>query len=125
MIIYCLIASAVAWCTFYLVKRPKITPTRASSLLSLFIIAFLFALNKFLDIDLTLLSALVFGASFVGMCSHKIISDLEVVFGGIIFGLLFLYLVPRLEGVGGALGFSAFLSISISRVCSSFLNKKA
>lgn len=56
---------------------------------------------------------LAFGASFVGMCSFEKFSRWHVLVAAYIYSLLFNSLVPNLKGMGGALGFSAFLSVSV------------
>ncbi len=117
MAVYCLISMLLAWGTFYLIRHPSITPTRASSLLSLITIGILFIINRVVNIEIVQMSALAFGASFVGMCSHKKVGDLEVIFAGFVFAFVFIYFTPKLSvpGIGGALGFSAFVSVLISR----------
>jgi hypothetical protein len=45
------------------------------------------------------------------MCSHKRINKWEIVFGSLVFAALFDSLAPGSYQVGGALGFSAFVSI--------------
>lgn len=124
-LIYCLISLFTGWCTYSLIKRPDITPTRASSFVSLILITFLYLIKNHIDIDIYLLSSLIFGASFVGMCSHKVVSGIEVVLGALFFAVLFTYLVPRLEGFGGALGFSAFVAVAASKAFIFFVKQVA
>ena len=116
--LYLLISILLAWGTFHFIKNPKVNPTRASSLLSLIAIAVIFAFNEIWSLDVAKLSTLSFGASFVGMCSHKRVGDFEVVLGGLVFAFLFIYFIPNLTTfeIGGALGFSAFIAIMISRI---------
>lgn len=47
----------------------------------------------------------------MGMCSHKKINIGEILFGSLVFAALFDFLDPVSYQVGGALGFSAFVSI--------------
>ena len=54
---------------------------------------------------------LIFGASFVGMCSQKVFNDFEVIVGAIIFTALYTNTVATSFEIGGALGFKAFISI--------------
>ncbi|MGK0367337.1 MAG: hypothetical protein ACI9QD_000471 [Thermoproteota archaeon] len=58
--------------------------------------------------------SLIFGASFVGMSSNKVINTVEVIFSALIFSMLFIYFIPLLNGLGGALGLSAFLSVYLT-----------
>jgi hypothetical protein len=111
ILIGALITVPVAWLTFYIIKISEMTPTRVSSLVSLTAFIILSILSRFYVFEMNHYASLVFGASFVGMCSHKVINDLQVVIGGIIFSFLLIYLSPQSYGVGGALGFSAFTSI--------------
>lgn len=101
--------------TFRLIKRPEISPTRASSFISLIGFGILYGISKIYSFDFYYFSILLFGASFVGMCSHKVVSQLEVFIGACLFGVLYIFLMPVFEGLGGALGFCAFLSLVISR----------
>jgi len=110
--LYCILSALVAFITFSLIKQPSISPTRASSLVSLFFIIILYLVSQFIYLEYAVYMSVIFGASFVGMCSHKIISDRAVIISGLVFGLLFAYLYPRYSTVGGALGFSAFLSVA-------------
>ncbi len=106
-----LITVPIAWLTFYIIKISDMTPTRVSSLVSLTAFLILSILGRFYVFEMNYFASLIFGASFVGMCSHKVINDLQVVIGAILFSFLFIYLIPQSYGVGGALGFSAFTSI--------------
>lgn len=114
MILWSLFLSlSVAWVTFLAIKKPRVSPTRASSAVSLFCFGLLYLLSSFVYFELSYYSLLVFGASFVGMCSHKVFNDLEVVAASLVFALIYTYLSPKNINVGGLLGFSAFTSLSL------------
>ena len=115
------ISVAVAIVTLNLTKKRKLSPTRASALVSVFGFGLLFIISRIYSFDLNHFASLVFGASFVGMCSHKVITDLEVAVGALIFSVLFSLILPHTHGVGGALGFSAFVSILLIWMVSRFL----
>jgi len=112
-----------AWLTFHVLKEPKVSPTRSSTMIALKGILLLLVVERFYPIDFKMLSVLVFGASFVGMSSHKIVSDLETLCSGALFGILFIALTPKISQFGGALGFSAFLSVGTFRILFSLAAK--
>ena len=111
----CLHSLLTAWVTYKLIKSAHQTPTRASSLVALAGIGIFYFTSQLFLLDFARLSALTLGATFVGMSSHKVINDFEVVIGGLFFAIAFAYITPHLHGVGGALGFSAFLALMSSR----------
>jgi len=108
---YCFISVLMAWLTYRLIKFPSITPTRASSLLSMIGFVTLIGINKLYPFNVGEYAFLIFGASFVGMCSHKVFNDVHVILGALIFAILFNYIRPHSYNVGGAIGFSAFVSM--------------
>ena len=114
--LYTLLSIFMAWSTYRLIKRPNISPTRASALVSLLTFLFLYGLHQVYTFDLYFFSSLAFGASFVGMCSHKIIGDNEVILGAAFFNRLYIYAIPHFSHLGGALGFSAFIGVMASRL---------
>ncbi|MGH1467561.1 MAG: hypothetical protein ACRBBP_01600 [Bdellovibrionales bacterium] len=116
MILYTLLTLISSLLTFNLIKLPSITPTRASAGVSLVLILSLTLLNNFYSINLEALSTVTFGASFVGMCSHKSFSDLHIIVASIIFICFYKIITPYFIHLGGALGFSAFLSICTSYI---------
>lgn len=87
------------------------TPTRVSSLLTLIGISCLYGINRFYELDTAYFSSLIFGATFVGMCSHKVIKDYQVIISSLIYSMIYVYLAPQSFGIGGALGLSAFASL--------------
>lgn len=105
------VSIVVSYSTFSFIKRPKITPTRASSIISLIGVSILYGVSSLISVDFESWSLLIFGASFVGMCSHKKFKDIEVLLSAVLFGIIYVFLLPLLTGLGGALGFCAFVSI--------------
>jgi hypothetical protein len=92
--------------TFELAKFEKVGVVRTSCIIGLlvYLLSILFGNNSFVLV--------AFGASFVGMCSYDKFSRWHVLFASLVYSLLFKNLVPYLNGMGGALGFIAFLSVS-------------
>ncbi len=80
---------------------------RASSFLSL---AFVL-ITSLLHLENALKLQLIFlGGSFVGMSDPKRLGRFELIIASVLFGFLFVYFISLLNGFGGALGVSAFLS---------------
>jgi O-antigen/teichoic acid export membrane protein len=97
--------------TFFLAQHRFFNPVRASSFLTLVFIALAYALTSHVE----LWSAAFFGGSFVGMSAPHRLSVLMLTIATAVFVAFFVWLLPLLEGVGGALGLSAFLSVVIIR----------
>lgn len=57
-------------------------------------------------------TSVFFGGSFVGMTSSRRLSIKGVTLAACIFGVTSTLLLPFLEGIGGALGVCAFISVS-------------
>ncbi|WP_368411526.1 hypothetical protein [Alteromonas sp. 1_MG-2023] len=55
-----------------------------------------------------------FGGSFVGMSAPHRFSYYLLTMSSLCFAVIFMLLLPLLEGVGGALGCSAFISVAVS-----------
>ena len=111
---YQLIALLGAFLTFFLAKHNRFDAIRASAALS--IVAYL--LLSVLNLNPELYSIVFFGGTFIGMSAPHRFGIYTVTNSAIIFSILFEYLVPRLDGYGGALGISAFLSVCI---CHTFI----
>lgn len=106
-----LTALAAALITFYFSNSKHADAVRLSSATSL-LFYFVFwcvadesAANYF--------SAVFFGGTFIGMSRLSRISYTGVIAASILFGWLFMVLLPLLKGVGGALGVTAFVCVSI------------
>jgi hypothetical protein len=109
--------------TFEFAKKSKIGAIRSSTAVTILFFLILTVVNFFTEIKVEYFVTVAFGASFVGMSCPSRFSRFAVVVGSIIFGFLFYYLVPLLEGLGGALGFSAFVSICIVSTLYFFKNQ--
>ena len=110
---YPLIALLGAFLTFYLAKHNRFDGIRASASLSIIAYLILSALN----LNPNLYSIVFFGGTFIGMSAPHRFGIYTVASSSILFSLLFEYLVPKLDGYGGALGISAFLSVCICHMC--------
>lgn len=115
MITVFLISIVAALTTFLISSKLKADPIRVSAGLTLLALAIFFAIGLFYEIKIDVLGAVFFGASFVGMSSNEKYTIVQVLFSSILFGLVFIFLTPLLSGLGGALGFSAFLSALLIR----------
>jgi hypothetical protein len=109
-----LISLVAALLTFELGKLSFIGPIRASAGLTLLVHIDLALINSFTAIDVETFAAAFFGASFVGMASSERFNHLQIALAGFLFALLFTYILPWFAGIGGLLGFSAFLAVSVS-----------
>ena len=103
------LALAGAFFTFYLAKHNRFDAIIASAALS--IIAYLIFAQ--LSLNAELYSIVFFGGTFIGMSAPHRFGVYTLASSAIIFSLFFAYLVPILDGFGGALGISAFLSVCI------------
>lgn len=117
-------AVLVAWLTYRLIKIPRVTPTQSSAVISLLFFLILFLIREIYLFDFDYFASLVFGSSFVGMCSHKVFRDREIMLGALIFATIFNFLETYSFGVGGALGLSAFVSLLIVWALSMLLEKR-
>ncbi|MFY8274747.1 hypothetical protein AAEU32_11550 [Pseudoalteromonas sp. SSDWG2] len=112
LLTYFAIALCGALSTFWLAKQRYFNAVRASSLLSMIAYGVFYLSTN----EVELYSALFFGGTFVGMSApHRFGWYTQCSAAGI-FSLLFQFLVPRLEGYGGALGVSAFVAVCICHV---------
>ena len=127
MVLLCTLIGAFT--TFRLAKLPRFNVIRASSLLT---ILFYFSV---LLVDKLLLSesgsseaaefwaTVFFGGSFVGMSAPHRFSYLLLTISSLCFAIIFIMLLPHLDGIGGALGCSAFISVAISHSLRVTVNK--
>ena len=116
IVIYFSISLLSSVLTFSFAKKFNCSPTRSSAFVSLLAVGVFYLLSKYFKIDFHFFSLLFFGASFVGMSSYKTNRVSLVVLASFVFTLFFLFINPMLEGYGGALGFTAFLSVLLSNV---------
>jgi len=115
-----LITLAGAFTTYRLAKLPKFNVIRASSLLTiLFYFSALLIENVLMSESRSSENAefwatVFFGGSFVGMSAPHRFSYYLLTISSLCFAIIFMVLLPLLEGIGGALGCSAFISVAIS-----------
>ncbi|WP_374000266.1 hypothetical protein [Bdellovibrio bacteriovorus] len=95
--------------TFFLVHRARVSTVRASSGVSL-IFSLLVSLLPVPFVGA--LQASFFGATFVGMTDSSRMGWKRVLLASLLFGLIFVFLVPLAKGIGGGLGAAAFVSSS-------------
>jgi hypothetical protein len=109
---YPLIALLGTFLTFYLAKHNRFDGIRASASLSIIAYLLLSAFNLNPD----LYAVVFFGGTFIGMSAPHRFGVYTLASSAVIFSLFFAYLVPILDGFGGALGVSAFLSVCICHI---------
>jgi CBS domain containing-hemolysin-like protein len=98
-------------CTRWLIHHKNLSPIRASSLFTLGVLiassGYTFELRPTLE-------AAVLGGTFVGMTDASKLSFRSLTFASILFSLVFYFIIPYNQGLGGALGFAAFVSCLIT-----------
>ena len=99
-----------AFGTYENCKRYQLSPVFVSSLMGL-MISTVFLIQNFKN---PFLVNAFFGATFIGMSSSVKFNRWQLFFSCLVFSCLFIKLIPFLNGMGGALGFCAFLSIGTS-----------
>ncbi|MCH2223579.1 MAG: hypothetical protein MK066_02325 [Crocinitomicaceae bacterium] len=99
--------------TYLLAHKGKQGVVRASALLSLVVAILAHLFSNLLPLEYTTQIPVIFiGASFVGMTSPKVIPSIGfMVVSGILFSLLYLWTVTFFNGIGGALGTAACISV--------------
>jgi len=124
-----LITLAGAFTTYRLAKLPRFNVIRASSLLTiLFYFSVLLIENVLMSESRSSETAefwatVFFGGSFVGMSAPHRFSYYLLTISSLCFAIIFMVLLPLLEGIGGALGCSAFISVAISHALRMMVNK--
>lgn len=107
-----LLATVGALATFLVAKSAHFDAIRASSALAIIAYLVLYICTQNPD----LYAAAFFGGTFVGMSAPHRFGWYTQVSAALLFALLFQFLVPRLNGYGGALGVSAFLSVCVCHI---------
>lgn len=105
-----------AFGTYENCKRYQLSPVFVSSLMGL-MISIVFLIQNFKN---PFLVNAFFGATFIGMSSSLKFNRWQLVLSCLIFTVLFIKLIPFLNGMGGALGFCAFLSVTFSFLTKEF-----
>jgi len=111
---------AGAFTTYRLAKLPRFNVIRASSLLT---IVFYFSVLLIHNVLISethssdtaeFWATVFFGGSFVGMSASHRFSYYMLTISSLCFAVIFMVLLPLLDGIGGALGCSAFISVALS-----------
>lgn len=118
-IMIALVAQLSTQATHYLIVERKMESIRASTMVTLLFIVFSSPF-KF-DINPTL-HAVCLGASFVGMTEPSRLNIWRLSLASMAFSIVFSTLIHHLDGLGGALGTSAFISCIFIYVFSKKLN---
>lgn len=95
--------------TYHLIHKFHQPTVRASSLSALLFALAISAMNISFG---GALQAAFFGATFVGMTDKSRLGWKRVFVASLIFGLIFVFLIPLAKGIGGSLGTAAFVSSS-------------
>jgi hypothetical protein len=88
-------------------KKKRMNSVRASSLLTLLFVAATVPVPYFF---IPKLQAAFFGATFVGMSDPSRLCEKRVLVAGLVFSLIFCFLLQFRVGLGGTLGASAFFA---------------
>jgi hypothetical protein len=111
ILISLIVSSLASLLTFEVSKFERIGPIRASSGLTLLSFIDFSIINFFIPIDVNYWMAMFFGATFVGMSCPTKFSRRSILVSGALFAVIFSIISGYLQGLGGVLGLSAFLSI--------------
>lgn len=99
--------------TFFCHHKLKQSTIRSACLTTITLIIVFNMSAHFVEIrNLSLFTSSLFGASFVGMSQKHRINELTLLASSILYTLIFVFLYPTLLGLGGSLGFCAFISCS-------------
>jgi hypothetical protein len=101
---------AGAFGTYENCRKYQLSPVFVSALMGL-MISTVFLIQNFKN---PFLINAFFGATFIGMSSAKIFTRFHLALACLIFLILYIKLIPFLNGMGGALGFCAFISVALS-----------
>ncbi len=101
-----------AYSTYILAHHNRFDGIRASAATS--IIAY--SILSLSAVNVELYSVAFFGGTFIGMSAPKRFGSFTLAISSLLFAMLFEYLLPRLQGYGGALGLSAFLSVCVCHI---------
>lgn len=114
-----MIAILGAISTRWLAQINKFNAIRASSLQTILFYGLMVAVGQ----DADFWASVFFGGSFIGMSAPHKFSYRILLSSSLCFSLLFIVLLPKLEGIGGALGCSAFISVVISHAATLLMGK--
>lgn len=117
LILILIVSQIATQATHALALKEHFGSVRASSLLTLIFIGLTIPFSYEM---IPALQAVFLGSSFVGMTDPKRLSRMQLFFASLIFCFIFQFLIIYLNGLGGVLGLSAFLSCLMTYVISSF-----
>lgn len=109
MIVSVFLAQCAAFFTYALAQWRYFGAVRASAIVA--IVGF-FVLDH-MACEVERYSAIVFGGTFIGMSAPKRFGFFTVVISALLFVLIFTAIEPATEGLGGALGVSAFIAVCL------------
>ena len=111
--VYLFVALAAAYGTQHVSQSERMGSVRASSLLT-----FIFCLITYPipHAMIPSIQAAFFGASFIGMASPSKLTKFQLFVACLVFSYIYVFLIHHMEGIGGALGFSAFVSCLITQI---------
>lgn len=104
MIAAIIISTVTAVLVFHLGKFPKIGVIRSSTIVT---IVFYFIFKSYVD------PAIIYGASFVGMCSSLRFNYIHVVIAGVTYPFVLNAALNLNYPLGGTLGFCAFICVCL------------
>ncbi|WP_462169014.1 hypothetical protein [Pseudoalteromonas lipolytica] len=107
-----LLSIFAAFGTYRLAQQNRFDGIRASATLTIIAYCVMVYITPHAD----LYSVAFFGGTFIGMSAPKRFGIFTITIAALLFSLLFEYLVPLLNGYGGALGISAFLAVCICHI---------
>ncbi len=102
----------------------KMGPVFSSCITTLVLCVFVEFISKIISLDANFFFSIIFGGSFIGMTSPLLSTSLKLIFKSVLFISLYFLLITKLEGIGGTLGFLAFVSVFLVQLLSSFFSKK-
>jgi len=108
-----LVAQMSTQATHFLALQKKLGAVRASAIVTLLFVGMTLPIaSDFFSV----LHAVCFGASFVGMSDPKRLSVKQLALASFVFALFFHFFIHYFKGLGGALGFSAFMACLLIHV---------
>jgi len=100
-------SSLAAWITYVFNVKFELGPVLASGLVGLGLGVVLVLEGSRFSLNL---ASIIFGATFVGMCSKEIAkNEWFIIISGMLFGGIYIMMIP-FNGLGGMLGTTAFIS---------------
>lgn len=104
--------------TYWLIHKKHVSTVRASSSLTL---VFCILTLPFASAVALPWQASFFGSTFVGMTDKSRMGWKRVLIASLVFGLIFYFLIPFVNGFGGGLGAAAFVSCALIHILGRFL----